>query len=679
MIRALLLLLLAPAARASVFTPYEPLRFDQSPSELLTDCENGEKRAETALAQIASLSTPSRTFDNTVWALDRAMYDLSDETSADVFLEQVAVSSAVRDAGNQCDILLSQFAVEVFSREDLYAAVRRYADKHEVLRGEDARLLEKTLLDFQRSGLALPADKRDRLRDLRKRIAKLESDFVRNIAESKESVLLSREQLDGIPDDLLARLPRVGDQYRVGVDYPTYFPFMENARDPEARRLLEARFNDRAALVNVTLLEEAVALRRDAARLLGYRTHADYAQELGMAKDPKTVTAFLDRVRGRVRPLGREELAVLSSLKRAMEGPRSDGRIHSWDWRFYDNLLRKTRYEVDSEKVREYFPADLVVTQMLGVYQTLLGVKFREIAKPLTWHPDVKLYEITDATGGDPVGYFYMDLYPREGKFKHAAAFNLVVGRRLTDGRRQPPVAAIVANLDEPTADRPSLLNHDEVESLFHEFGHIMHQTLTQVKYGRFAGSNVARDFMEAPSQMLQNWVWDPVILQSLSGHYKDHSKKLPPELLAKMIAAKNADIGLITLRQVAFGDIDMAYHGAHPPSNTTKTYRRVFDEVGLIPMSDGTHPEASYWHMMAGYDAGYYGYLWSKVYAQDMFAAFKSQGLMNAGLGRRYRTEILEPGSSRDEMDSLKAFLGRAPNEDAFYESIGLKNGDKK
>ncbi len=676
---ALVLLLLASAARASVFTPYEPLRFDQSPSELLEDCSNAKKRAETALAQIASFSAPTRTFDNTVWALDRAMYDLSDEAAADVFLEQVALSSSVRDAGNQCDVLLSQFSVDVYSREDLYKALKDYAAKTEALKGEDARLLEKTLLDFKRSGLELPADKRARLREIRKKIAKLESEFGRNINESKESVLFDRARLDGVPEDLIARLPRAGDKYQVGVDYPTYFPFMENARDPEARRQLEAKFNDRAAHVNTGLLAEALGLRREAAGLLGYRSHAQYAQELNMAKDPKTVAAFLKRLRGRLEPLGRDELSVLCAFKRGMEGRGSDGRIHAWDWRYYDNLLRKTKYEVDSEKVREYFPTDLVVEQMLGVYQTLLGLKFREIPKPLTWHPDVKLYEIVDAAGGEPIGYFYMDLFPREGKYKHAAAFNLVVGRRRLDGTRQKPVSAIVANLDKPGAERPSLLNHDEVETLFHEFGHIMHQTLTKADYGRFAGSNVARDFVEAPSQMLQNWVWDPAVLQSLSGHYKDRTKKLPKELLDKMLAAKNADIGLITLRQLLFGTVDMAYHGPRPPSDTTKAYRRLSEEVSLIPMSEGTHPQASFGHVMGGYDAGYYGYLWSKVYAQDMFSAFQAGGVMDPAVGRRYRQEVLERGSTRDERETLRAFLGREPNEDAFFESIGLKSADKR
>lgn len=666
--------LFSALAQAAPFTPDAALNFNRTPQELTAHCAAAKSNAETALKKIVAIPDASRTFDNSVAAIDRALFDLSDEAASDVFLEQVAVSSAVRDAGNACDVLLSQFDVDVYSREDLYKAVTAYAAKKEPLTGEDARLLDKTLLDFKRSGLELPAQTRDQVRDLRKRIAKLEADFGKNIDEDQSFVLFSSAELAGLPDDFVAKLPRVGGLYKVGVDYPTYFPFMENATDPAARRRLEERFDDRAAAANLPIFKETLALRLKAAKLLGYPSHAAFAIEPNMAKTPETVNAFLARLRGKLTPPGHEELEVLQAFKRALEGRASDGVIHAWDWRYYDNILHKTKYQVDSERVREYFPADLVVEQMLGVYQKMLGLHFREIPDGATWYPDVKLYEITDASGGAPIGYFYMDLFPREGKYSHAAAFNLITERRLADGSVRKPVSAIVANLDKPSADRPSLLDHEEVETIFHEFGHIMHQTLSKTKYGRFSGSNVARDFVEAPSQMLENWVWDPEVLQSLSGYYKDHSKKLPKDLLDKMLAAKNADVSLVNLRQLLFGIVDMDYHSAHPPSDTTKEYARVMAAVSLIPMTPGTHPEASFGHLMGGYDAGYYGYLWSKVYAQDMYSVFKAKGLLNPEIGRRYRTEILERGSSRDEMVSLKAFLGRAPNEDAFLESIGLK-----
>ena len=322
---------------------------------------------------------------------------------------------------------------------------------------------------------------------------------------------------------------------------------------------------------------------------------------------------------------------------------------------------------------------ELVTEGMLAVYQKLLGLTFREIPKAATWHPDVKLYEVSDAASGESIAHFYMDLFPREGKYKHAAAFTLIQGRRLPDGTYQKPVSAMVANFNKPTKDKPSLIKHgehEEVETYFHEFGHIMHQTLTKAKYGRFSGSNTARDFVEAPSQMLENWVWDPAVLDSLSGHYKDRNKKLPKELLEKMIAAKNMNVGLKSLRQMLFASVDQSYHTQGDIEDTTAVYRALQNKIARIPMSPGVHPEASFGHLM-GYDSGYYGYMWSLVFAEDMFSRFKQEGVLNPAIGRRYRELILESGSARDEAQLLREFLGREPNEDAFLKSIGL--GAKK
>ncbi|MBI3288175.1 MAG: Zn-dependent oligopeptidase [Elusimicrobia bacterium] len=674
MIKALILLLVSASAGAAQFLPAPTLNYERSPQALMENCRAAKKRAESALEAVARLPAGARTFENTPWALDRAGADLSDETASDTFLKYVSLSSPVREAANECETLLGQFSVDVYAREDLYRAIKEYAAKDEALTGESKRLLEKELLDFKRSGLELPKERRKAILDLRKKLVELESAFGKNINEYKDFALFSKEQLDGLPEDFVNRLEKVDGKYKVGLDYPDYFPFMENAADSAARRVLEAKFNDRAAIQNLPILTEVLALRLKAARLLGYPTHAHYILEDRMAKDPKTVAAFIARLRKKLKILGGDELETLKSLKFVFEGRASDGVFHAWDWRYYDNQLKKTKFSVDSQKIKEYFPADYVTEQMLDVYQKLLGVKFRRVENASLWHPDVKLFEISDAAGGEPFAYFYMDLFPREGKYKHAAAFSLITGRQMTDGRYQKPVSSIVANFNKPTSDRPSLLTHDEVETFFHEFGHIMHQTLTRARYARFSGSATARDFVEAPSQMLENWVWDADVLQSLSGHYQDRSKKLPKELLNKMLAAKNVNSGLINLRQLLFGAVDQSYHGV-PPKDTTAAYARLMSDVSMIPMSPGTHPEASFGHLM-GYDSGYYGYLWSKVYAEDMFSRFKAEGVLNPVLGKRYRAEILEPGSSRDEMDSIKAFLGREPAEDAFLDSIGLKPG---
>ncbi len=673
MIKLLPLLLVLAVPASAAFVPASALRFDATPAEVLESCKNAKKRAESALEAIVRLPASARTFDNTPWALDRAGADLSDQTASDTFLKYVSPAAPVRDAANECETLLGQFSVDVYSREDLYRALKDYAAKGEALTGESKRLVEKELLDFKRSGLELPKEQRQKVLDLRKKLVEREATFGKNINEFKDYALYEKSDLDGLPEDFVSRLEKVDGKYKVGLDYPDYFPFMENAQKGEARRVLEGKFNNRATRENLPVLKEVLALRLEAARLLGYPTHAHYILEDRMAKDPKTVAAFIARLRKKLKVLGSAELETLKALKFVFEGKGADETFNAWDWRFYDNQLKKAKYSIDSQKIKEYFPADHVTEQMLAVYQKLLGLKYRKI-EGSTWHPDVKLYEISDAAGGEPIAYFYMDLFPRDGKYKHAAAFSLISGRVVPDGRYQKPVSAMVANFNKPTKDRPSLLTHDEVETFFHEFGHIMHQTLTKARYGRFSGSATARDFVEAPSQMLENWVWDAEVLKQLSGHWEDRGRKLPKELLDKMLAAKNVNSGLVNLRQLLFGSVDQEYHGV-PPSDTTKAYARLAKDIAMIPTSEGTHPEASFGHLM-GYDSGYYGYMWSKVYAEDMFSRFKAEGVLNPTLGRRYRVEILEKGSSRDEMESLKAFLGREPSEEAFLESIGLKPG---
>jgi len=664
-------------AAGEPFSPSPYLQWQAGPEQIAADCEAARRRADSQLQSVTAMSEPSHTFSNTPQAVEAAIDDFYDATSGDAFVKDVAVSSSTRQAARDCQTLIDKFVLDVFNREDLYNAVKTYADRKESLAGEDKKLLDKELLDFKRNGLMLPEEKRYQVKKIKERLVEIQQEFAKNLDDVKDSLLLTRPELDGLPDDYINRLEKVADKYKVTVDYPDYFPFMESGKNADARRRLEFLFDNRAARQNVPLFTEAIKLRREAAELLGYPSHAALVLEDRMAKNPASVERFLDGLHGKLKKLGRAELKVLLALKKKEEGRKSDGVIHVWDWRYYDNQLKKTSYQVDQEQIKEYFPLETVVSGMLAAYQKLLGIKFREIPDAAVWNPDVKLYEITDAGGGEPLAYFYMDLFPREGKYKHAASFNIVNGRRLPDGSYQKPVAAIVANFPKSTAEHPSLLkhgSHEDVETIFHEFGHIMHMTLTTAHYERFSGANVAWDFVEAPSQMLENWVWDPGVLAGLSGSYKDPNKKLPDDLLKKMIAAKNVDTGLVQLRQLFFSEVDMEYHGQYGGDvDTTELYSRLMREVSLIPMNPGTHPEASFGHLMDGYDAGYYGYLWSKVYAQDMFSRFESEGLLNAAIGRQYRDEVLAPGGSQDELDLVRKFLGREPNDEAFLKSLGL------
>jgi thimet oligopeptidase len=343
-----------------------------------------------------------------------------------------------------------------------------------------------------------------------------------------------------------------------------------------------------------------------------------------------------------------------------------------WDIFYYHEMLLKELYAVDQNEVKEYFPIDSVINGVLDVYQLVLNLDFKEVNEPNVWYDDVREFVVTDKTNGQTLGVFYLDLYPRDGKFKHYAMFNFLE-RRVKDGTTYLPICALVTNFDKPTADRPSLLNHNDVETFFHEFGHVMHVISNQTDYARFGLSGVLSDFSETPSMMFENWAWKEEVLTKLSRHYKNPEKELPSALLKRMIDAKLLDIGTLQLRQVAYSLIDMTYH-TEGAEDTSEVFRRIFEEITGYEMPDDTRMDAGFGHLMNSlYTAGYYTYLWSKAYAEDIFTKFEANGFMNPDAGTEYRRKILAPGGSLDPDDMVKSFLGRKMNSDAFMKSLGL------
>lgn len=334
---------------------------------------------------------------------------------------------------------------------------------------------------------------------------------------------------------------------------------------------------------------------------------------------------------------------------------------------------------MDHDKVKQYFPLDHVTARMLDIYQDVLNIDFERIEHdPQPWNhetpEDVKLIRVRDRDSKELMGYFYLDLFPRSGKYSHAACFPIQPGYQLEDGSYQVPVAAMVANFTKPTSSSPSLLRHSELTTYFHELGHVMHCICSKTKWARFHGTSVEGDFVEAPSQMLENWCWDESVLKRLSSHHIS-KESIPEELTKSLILAKNAGVGMFYLRQLFFGVFDMHIHSLETDDkcDTTELYNRLREQVSLVPGQKGTFPAATFGHLMGGYDAGYYGYLWSEVFSSDMFVTkFKPlQDIAGPKAGMDYRKYILLPGSSRDGMDMLKDFLGREPSQDAFQDSI--------
>jgi len=646
-------------------------RFDYTVEEIRNLASNAQKIFEGKMQEIIAIPAKDRTFENTVRALEWAESDFFDTTNVAEFMSSVSTASEVREEANKLEENNSKFLVEIQTKRELFDAVNEFAQKNVPLASEDAFLLERTLLGFKRNGLALPEKELNEFKELKKRAVELEIKFEKNIRDFKDQIEVTKEQLDGLPEDYTKKLKKTDDgKFIITMDYPDFFPFMEKAKNEEARRLLEFKFSNRCASDNVLIMEEVLQLREKMAKMLGYKNHSEFILEDRMAKKPEVVSEFLDRLQSRLTPKAKEELKQRLELKAKELNVPVPEEMKNWDWRYWNDRFRKVTLDLDQEKVREYFPVETVIKGMLEVFQEVFDVKMKKAEVPV-WHEDVRAFEVTEKNG-EVIGYLYLDLFPREGKYKHGACFPLLKGRLLPDGTYQKPSAAIVANFNKPSPEIPSLLKHDEVETLFHEFGHVTHNLFTRAKYGSFSGTKVFRDFVEVPSTLLENWAWNPVVLKRVSGHFKNPDEKIPDDLIKKLIEGRNIDSGIVHLRQVFFSKLDIVYHTSEP-KNTTETYEKLMKSIMLIPMSPGVHPQASFGHLMGGYDSGYYGYLWARVISSDLFGKFETEGILNPEVGKRYRNLILARGRTPDPGLEVEQFLGRKFSEDAFIKSIGL------
>lgn len=658
---------------ADMFNKDGVLHFNYQAQDLAPAEAAARVKLEKDLAALIAIPQAERTFENTIMGYERAFDNYGNALGMSGFLSYVSTDKQFRDAANDLQMQISQYMVDVATRRDVYKAIREYTDTNPRLDPVQAKLVKEMLIGFKNSGMDLNDADLEKFKALNKEKAEYIIKFDKNIQEYKDPLAVTQEQLQGLGEDYIQKLSKTDDgKYLVTLDYPDYVPFMQNADDEQARKELEFKFNRRGGQENVELLEKTLTLRREIARLLGYKNHAELRLEDRMAKNPKTVMAFLKDLQKKLKPLGKKEDKEMIAYKNSKTGKNSR-TLYSWESGYWSNKFRKENLELDSEKIKEYFPSQVVIDGMLDLFGGVFGITFEPVDIPV-WHPDVKAFKIKDKASGELVAYFYMDLYPREGKYKHAACFGLVEGEEKQDGTYQIPFVAIVANLNKPSGDTPSLLKHSEVETLFHEFGHVLHNALTKAKYSAFSGTSVSWDFVEAPSQMLERWAWDPQVLKKISRHYKT-GEALPDDLIKRMIAAKNFGAGGMYLRQDFFAQYDMSLHTADTTPDTTKLYFELTKKIRGLPLTKGTIPQASFGHIMGGYDAGYYGYLWSEVIAEDFFGEFKKNGIFNPETGLKFRREILEKGGTLDEEKMVENFLGRPADNKPFLKSIGLEN----
>ena len=650
------------------------MTFASSPEEVTQITAEALEEADRIVDDL--VNAEERTWDTTLGPLDAIADVLGRAYGRGAFMAYVHPDEAVRAEARQAEERIQQWAVELIYRDDLYRAVSRYADTPEGrdLTGEQARLLQFTQRDLRKAGHELEADVRAEVKRLTQRLVELGVEFEQNIAAHKDVLVLSEDDLEGLPGPYVEGL-RTGEApgtYEVTMAYPDVIPFMDNSARRDLRERLSFKFNTRAVELNRPLLEEAVRIRARIATLFGQDSWAHHKLEEQMAKEPGAVEAFYAELVPSLTEGGLDEIEEMRRMLAEDEGD-DDAVLQSWDWRYYHTRLSRERHGVDPTEVAAYFPLEQVVEGMLRITGDVFGIDYEPVEVE-TWHPDVRSYAIRDRSDAGLIAHFHMDLFPRDDKFSHAAAFPLVPGRRRPDGTYQQPVSAIVANFTKPTATRPSLLLHSEVETLFHEFGHILHQVLTRADLVRFSGSSTEGDFVEAPSQIMEHWVWRPEVLSTFARHHET-GEPIPTELVEAQVAARNLNVALQTLRQIQFGILDMSLHGPGAEEVDLDEVHRRSTELSLLPMHEGTFFPASFGHLLSGYDAGYYGYLWSEVYGDDMFSRFEEEGVTNPAVGASYRSHILEAGGSADGMDLLVGFLGRKPSNAAFLRKLGLGN----
>ncbi len=644
------------------WTRWQPKDFKDFPEKAIAELKKD-------YAAIKKIPAKGRTFENTVVALERSGKIYGEKLGFVSFLAEVSPHKNVREAAHKVEERYSKKIVDVVYDEGIYKALKEYESKKEKLVGEDKKLFTDTMRGYRRMGFDLPKAKRNILKKNLKELSKLSLQFRKNINDYKDFITLTKEEAVGLPERYLAGLKKDKQgRFIITLEYPDIGPFLENSPNDKKRKEITDKNSRKGGRDNIKILQKMISLRHKNASLLGYKSFAHYVIEERMAKKPEIVMKFLHDIESKVEKKAKKEREEVLMLKK--EITKNKNAKYEYFDSYYVNQLKKKKYAVDNEKVREYFPFEKVKKGLFEIYQTLFGVRFNRLKDYQLWHKDAELYEVKD--NGETIAYFGMDLFPREGKYGHAAAFPIINGRE-EDDTYISPFATLVCNFPKPTKDNPSVLSHGEVETLFHEFGHVMHDVLTKARHESQSGFHVAWDFVEAPSQMLENWTWNKQMLKKISSHYKT-GETLPDAIIEKMLKAKNFMIFSHYLRQMLFSIYDMALHYQKKKGHLPEIYNKMMKKMVGLKLPKSQLFPAGWGHIGAEYAAGYYSYAWAENYASDMFTRFEKEGLLNPKTGRDYRKWILEKGSSMDEMDLIKGFLGRKPNNKAFLRHIGIK-----
>ncbi len=565
----------------------------------------------------------------------------------------------IREICSDLETEIEKWSIEQSMRKDLYNKYKHYCDNQyqtekENLSEEQQSYLSDVMIGYKIGGMELPDEKFNELKEIKKTISELCSQFSLNLGNENYSENISIDQFTGLPEKFIQERLNEDGSLKITLKYPDVIPIMEYASNRDLRKKISVLFKSRCMEENTPLVEKVLELRVKMAELFDFKNYSDYKLQQSMAESTSNVNSFLTTLLEQVKPLLHKDLASLSELAKA------DGidKLEPWDIAYYSRIFVEKTCNFDKEQLKQYFPVEKVVSGALEIYQKLLGYTFKNITskKGPYWHESVELYQVLDTHTESVIGYFYLDLYPREGKYSHAACFPFI-----TKSEHVLPVATMGCNFNKGN------LTFDEVETFFHEFGHVMHHLSSESTIKSTASFSCEHDFVETPSQMFEEWCYAKETLQMMS-------ENLPDELVDKLNQSRKLLQGYHYARQLLFSHYDMFIHSSQYTKSGLKP-KQVFDKLHkeileLDPVSNTSEP-ANFGHLMGGYDAGYYGYAWSLVYAKDLFSMFKGGKYLDSELGMRLRKEVLSKGSIRKSMDSIKIFLGREPSNNEFINSI--------
>ncbi|HEV2916128.1 MAG TPA: M3 family metallopeptidase [Candidatus Babeliales bacterium] len=652
--------------------------FSDTPDQIKKNTTHYIEQTRQALDNYVQLPAAQKNFQTSAMALDRLMVsDLMLYQNVLSALEFLSPDANIRETAHESSLEIQRFVVEyVTSNKPLYDAFIAYADTiapTEQLTDTQRYFIEQTRKVFERSGLGLPEEQRARIATLHKDLAALVAEFDKNIAQDNRTITVDREGLAGLDDDFIASLRTTETgHYILGVDYPTVNRVLEQCAVEDTRKRLYEAFNNRAYPLNDALLRTIIQKRDELARILGFASYAAYDLDEQMVQTPERAFNFLHDIYTRAKAKEEKELERITYHLPESVTRTEDGLLKPWDLAYIKYIYKKNSFLLDEQLVSEYFPMEKTIEALFDIYQKFFSLSFKEVEASGLWHPEVKVLQVYKKNDQRLLGTLLLDLYPRDNKYSHAAHLTVIPSVHNVDGINIPDVSVVIANFTRSTPTKPSLLTRKDVSTFFHEFGHALHAILSTTDFATFSGTSVKRDFVEMPSQMLEEWLWDKDIVRSISSHYQT-GQQLPEAILDTIVQLKQFDSGMTLRTQARYAILALEYFGPgadkDPYALLVDLYTKMAPEFYFDPKN---HFYASFGHL-TGYGAKYYGYLWSKVFALDLFAQIKKEGLLNPAIGKRYADIILARGGSKDPYLLLIEFLGREPRVDAFIKDLGL------